>query len=314
MLTLKFATNTKDFPISLVSDAKVDESDVKQYVDSTKATRQRTLGKREASRMRRQQDKLVSDYVYTTEDIEANLASRKKKGESAANLALERTRALIAVQGARSALEDAKFQKENAKTSEEAEDFDLAVEAAEKLLQEKLADEQTVKDRVKDRKRQLAGRTKDMKWAKVNKRALETNQKVDRGEMVVKDEAAEDLAAKQSFNPYARRKVKPKILWEVGQNEGGEEAKEADGAKEKSAEQANGDKELDATPTLVQEQQHKAAALSQSHQFAIDEEVLAQTSFTRGIAGLTAKRTAGNRVRKGWSLAEYQERKAAGTL
>lgn len=317
VLTLKFASNTKDFPISLVSDAKVDEADVKQYVDATKAIRQRTLGKKEASRMRRQQDKLVSDYVYTTEDIETNLRNRKKTGESMANLALERTRAAIAVGGARSALEDAKFQRGLAKTAEEADEFELAVEAAEKVLQEKLTEEQAVKDRVKDRKAKLAGRTKDQKWAKVNRRALEINQKVDRGEMTSKDEAAESSAGQQSFNPYARRKVKPKILWEVGQNEeveNGDQSKEVDGSKGKASEQENGDKELDSTPTLVQEQQHKAAALSQSHQFTIDEEVLAQSSFTKGIAGLSSKRTAGNRVRKGLSLADYQERKAAGTL
>ena len=64
----------------------------------------------------------------------------------------------------------------------------------------------------------------------------------------------------------------------------------------------------------MQEHQEKAAALSQSHQFAIDEEVLAQSSFTSGIVGLTAKKAAKKRVRKGLSLAEYHERKAGGKL
>lgn len=317
MLKLKFAGNSRDFPISLVSDAKVDESDVKQYVDATKAIRQRTLGKKEANRMRRQQDKLVNDYVYTTEDIENNLRNRKKKGETAANLALERTRAAIAVQGARAALEDAKFQLASARDAAETQEFKLAVEAAEKVLEEKLEEERIVKQRAKDRKEQLTGRSKDQKWAKVNKRALEMNQKVDRGEMAEKKETADSSTKKESFNPYARRKVKPKILWEVGQKDEedkGDVPKENDASKDKASEQENGDKELDSTPSLVQEQQHKAAALSQSHQFAIDEEVLAQSSFTNGIAGLGAKKSFGNRVRKGLSLEEYQKRKAAGTL
>ncbi len=320
LLTLKFGKNSRDFPISLISDAKLDESDVKQYVDATKAIRQRTLGKKEAIKMRRQQDKLVSDYVYTTEDIETSLRNRKKTGENAANLALERTRAAIAVQGARAALKDATFQLANAKSAnnlDEMREFRLAVEAAEKHLEEKLADEQMVRDRVKDRKQRLTGRTKDQKWAQVNKRALEINQKVDRGEMTAKVENNENSAAKQTFNPYARRKVKPKILWEVGQNEeddNGELPKEGDALKDKSSEQENGDKAFDSTPSLVQEQQHKATALSQSHQFAIDEEVLAQSSYSNGIAGLGLKKAGNSRMRKGLSLAEYQQRKAVGAL
>ena len=88
-----------------------------------------------------------------------------------------------------------------------------------------------------------------------------------------------------------------------------------DAVKGKGLETENGgDKEGDSTPALVQEQQHKAAALSQSHQFAIDEEVLAQSSYKNGIAGLGMKRPINDRVRKGLSLSEYQQRKAAGTL
>jgi RNA polymerase-associated protein RTF1 len=319
MLTLKFGKNQRDFPISLVSDAKCDEADMKQYIDATKTNRERTLGKKEANKMRRQQDKLVREYVYTTEDIEVNLRNRKMKGETAANLALERTRAAIAVQGARAALKDATFQLTNAKNAnnvEEIKEFEQVVEAAEKKLEEKLIEEQIVKDRAKDRKMRLTGRTKDQKWALVNKRALEINQKVDRGEMVDKNDENENSAAKGTFNPYARRKVKPKILWEVGQKEDEsnvESGKDEDAIKNKNIDET-GEKDLDSTPALIQEHQHKAAALNQSHQFAIDEEVLAQTSFTTGISGIGSKKLQMNRVRKGLSLAEYQERKAAGTL
>ena len=321
MLTLKFGKNQRDFAISLVSDAKIDEADMKQFIDATKANRERTLGKKEANKMRRQQDKLVREYVYTTEDIEANLLNRKKKGETAANLALERTRAAIAVQGARAALKDAAFQLANARNAnnaDEIKEFEQMVAATEKVLEEKLIEEQTVKDRVKDRKTRLTGRSKDQKWALVNKRALEINQKVDRGEMIDTEFDIENSAAKATFNPYARRKVKPKILWEVGQTEGeknAEAGKDEDAAKNKNLDSTeNGEKDLDSTPALIQEHHHKAAALNQSHQFAIDEEVLALSSFTTGIAGLGSKRVPMNRVRRGLSLAEYQERKAAGTL
>lgn len=311
MLKLKFGANTRDFPISLVSDAKADQSDVTQYVTAMKSIRQRILGKKEAAKMRKQQDKLVNDYVYTTADIEANIQSRKNKGDPAANLALERTRAAIGVQAARAALRDVKFQLKHAKNSEEIVTFEQAVAEAEKNLEKKLDEEQAIRDRAKSRKQRLAGRTKDQKWARVNKRNLETNQAVDRGEMAAKEDPKEAANAKDSFNPYARRKVKPKILWEVGQDE---EGKDGEDAKEGEGKGGEGEKEVDTTPTLVQEQQHKAAALSQSHQFAIDEEVLAKSSLSTGIGGIGSKKAVVKRVRRGLSLSEYQERKAAGTL
>lgn len=315
-MKLRFGSNTKEFPISLVSDAKADESDVTQYVTAMKAIRQRTLGKKEANRMRRQQDKLVNDYVYTTEDIEANLRDRKKKGETAANLAVERTRAAIAVQAAKAALQDAKFQLAHAKSSDEVKDFERDIAAAEKNLEAKLKEERAVKERAKNRKQRLTGRSKDQNWAKVNKRALEINQKVDRGEMALKDGAKDGAAGKQGFNPYARRKVKPKILWEVGQKDVTMEVEEKknEEAKKSIAPAETVEKEPDTAPTLVQEQQYKAAALSQSHQFTIDEEVLAQSSGVNGFLGLGSAKSKVTRVRKGLSLATYQERKAAGTL
>jgi len=339
MLTLKFGKNQKDFPISLVSDAKIDESDMKQFIDATKANRERTLGKKEANKMRRQQDKLVREYIYTTQDIEANLLNRKMKGETATNLALERTRAAIAVQGARAALKDATFQLTNAKHANnmmDSKELERTVELAEKALEEKLIEEQVVKDRAKDRKTRLTGRTKDQKWALVNKRALEINQKVDRGEMIDKEAEIENSASKDTFNPYARRKVKPQILWEVGQsndeNKKADESKNEDAANKnkttESKDMGSGARDLDTTPTLIHEHQQKAAVLNQSHQFAIDEEVLAaaqqqsSSSFTTvgGIAGLGSsssyakKMSSIHRVRRGLSLLEYQERKAAGTL
>jgi RNA polymerase-associated protein RTF1 len=311
VLKLKFGTKEKLFPMSLVSDAKAMEADVSQYLTAEKANRHRVMTKKEANKMRRQQDELVNNYTYTTADIEDNLRDRKRKGQSAANLGLEQTRAAIAVQGAKANLQDARYQLKNA-TDKEVAGFEKAAKVAEKNLQKNLEAERMVKDKMRDRKRRLTGRSKDQKWAKVNERALAMNQKVDRGEFA-EEEDVEGTGAKPSFNPFARRKVKPKILWEVGQKDDtkeGEESKDAEASKEKPTENENVGKEVE--PTLVQEQQHKAAALNQSHQFAIDEEVLVQSSFTNGIAGLTAKTV--KRVRKGLSLKEYQERKEAGSF
>lgn len=308
VLKLQFGKNERIFPIKLISDNKATESDVTLYVNEMKNQRRQVLSRIEANKIRRKQDDLVKNYTYTTEDIENNLRNRKKKGHTAANLGLEQTRAAIAVQAARAALEDAKHQLDSADGERSA------VLAAEKALEERLEEERAVLEKVKSRKERLTQRSKDKKWAKVNQRALEINQKADLGALKEKEseKAATESGSKPKFNPYARRKVKPKILWEVGQKEETEEAKESE--KDTNGTENATEKEPDSTPNLVQEHQEKAAALSQSHQFAIDEEVLAQSSFTNGITGLSAKKPVRKRVRKGLSLTDYLEKKAAGTL
>ncbi|KAL3945672.1 MAG: hypothetical protein SGBAC_000240 [Bacillariaceae sp.] len=304
-LRLQFGKNERIFLIKLISDNKATETDVNLFKTEMKNQRQQVLSRKEANKIRRKQDSLVSNYTYTTEDIESNLRKRKKKGSAIANLGLEQTRAAIAVQGARAALEDALQQAKS------GDGDSSAVGAAEKVLEEKLEEERRVLDSVKNRNERLTQRGTDKKWAKVNARALDMNQKLDRGALKDPEDQKIDSGAKPKFNPYARRKVKPKILWEVGQKEEEEEAEKVEASK---AAAENAEKEPDSTPNLVQEQQQKAAALSQSHQFAIDEETLAQSSYTSGIAGLTAKKPVRKRVRKGLSLTEYLERKEAGSL
>lgn len=301
-LKLQFGKNQRIFLIKLISDNKATENDIFLYKTEMKNQRQQVLSVKEASKIRRKQDELVSTYTYTTEDIENNLRNRKKKGQTAANLGLEQTRSAIAVQAARAALEEAKV------LARSGDDTGLAV--AEKALEGILQEEQAVLEKVKSRKDRLTLRGADKKWAKVNQRALEMNQKLDRGALRDMEAERKEAESKPKFNPYARRKVKPKILWEVGQTENEEKEESKEGETGENATE----KEQESTPSLVQEQQEKAAALSQSHQFAIDEEILAQSSFTNGITGLSVKRPVRQRVRKGLSLNEYLEKKGAGTL
>jgi hypothetical protein len=56
----------------------------------------------------------------------------------------------------------------------------------------------------------------------------------------------------------------------------------------------------------------KAALMGERHQFSIDDEALAPDATT--FLGTSRKKQKGTRVRKGLSLAQYQEQKAAGTL
>jgi RNA polymerase-associated protein RTF1 len=327
MIRLRFGASEKDFPMILVSDGPVTELDIQKYITTQKNLRAEVLSKRRAAKLRRLQDDLVNNYTYTTEDIERNLKARKKEGKSMANLGLEQTKVAIAVQAARDSVFEAERMLKEAKRSlfeagDKSDEFKLqdnakaaekALETAKKFLKEKEMEEKTVRDTVEERKRRLTLRSKDKNWAKVNERALQENQRADR-EAGKEEEggigASAKRANKDAFNPYARRKVKPKILWEVGQDEP-DEGKAAE--KEVKKDSAPKEKPVEA-PALVHEQVEKATALSERHQFAIDEEGLAQSSATVGLGLGTKKAQAIQRVRKGISLADYTERKANGTL
>lgn len=331
ILRLKFGSSEKDFPMYLVSDAIPTETDVQKYLTTQRNNRAEVLSKRRATKLRRLQDDLVNNYIYTKEDIEKNLEQRKKLGKNLANLGAEQTKVAIAVQGARDTLEEAKKRLEDAKAAllesnddpgtlndleKSVKECKAFVEQAEKDLEERIQEEKTLNDIVKSRKQKLTGRQKDRNWAKVNKRALQINQRADREGYKVQQEAEARKAAgeKEKFNPYARRRVKPKVLWEVGQ------AREEDEGKDEEKKESHEDAlrtmqpvvEV-TTPTLVHENE-KAVALSENHQFTIDEEGLVQSSALGGFGLGGSKKRARNRERKGISLTEYLERKANGTL
>jgi len=318
----------------LVSDSRPTDEDVKKYVSVQKSSRQDVLGKRRASRLRKKQDELVTNYTYTEADIEKNVAERKKTGKTLTNLGLEQTRVAIAVQAAQSALDDAQRRLEDAKrahlesSENDSEELEKAIDEAEEAvaeaksnLEEKQEDENRVLAIVDKRKKKLARR---QNWAKVNERAAKMNQTADfqsYKDQQAKKEAESMSGATPRFNPYARRKVKPKILWEVGQKE---EKKDDDAtktsdteAREEVAEVNKGTNGRDDQQTNDAPQEdilgpQKAAFIGERHQFSIDEEAL--TPDTTSILGTSRKKRKVSRTRKGLSLADYQTRKTAGTL
>lgn len=327
LLRLKFGDKEKEFPMILVSDTPPTELDVLKYKSNQKNLRLEILSKRRANKLRRVQDELVMNYTYTTEDIERNLQARRKQGKSFANLGLEQTKMAIAVQAARDSVYAAErrlnelnkslLENTGDETSlkQEVDGAKSALEEAKQILQAKEAEGKRLKDTVEGRKVRLAHRTKDQNWAKVNERALQANQRADREATKQKETTTlSGSVKKEEFNPYARRKVKPKILWEVGQRDedkGGEEAK----GEEKKENRDEPVRVLTDAPGLVQESTEKGAALSESHQFAIDEEGLAQSSALSGL-GLGTRRGSpdASRIRRGLSLSDYLERKANGEL
>lgn len=320
ILELDFAGTKKVFRFNLVSDAKITQSDLTQYETAMKTARQQDemVGKVEAMKIRRKRDELVENFTYTTEDIEKKLKDQKLKGQSTNNLGLEQTRAANAVQAALGSLEDAKMRLQDAGGSIEMNEAKSELKAAKEYLELRQEEERRILKKVKTRSERNKNRSNH--WVDVNQRAIKMNQQADFGMNKPKDKTVDKSpSGKAAFNPYARRKVKPKNLWQVGQ---GDDKKERDENRDPELPlttkdgtgQTNGGIHVNSTRPLVQEQHGKAAALSQSHQFAIDEETLAQTSFLSGIGGLTSKKNTKMRVRKGLSLTEYLERKAVGTL
>lgn len=97
------------------------------------------------------------------------------------------------------------------------------------------------------------------------------------------------------------------MLWEVGQKEEkkDDDPQEKAPAEVKAAEEQNVRNHEKAIKAAHAAKTAEQAA--QTHQFNLDEE-------DDGGNGLASKKRANSRVRKGISLIEYQERKAAGTL
>ena len=334
LLRLKFGKNEKSFPMYLVSDSRPTDEDVRKYVSIQKASRQEVLGRREATRLRKKQDELVNNYTYTQADIDRNVAERKKTGKSLTKLGLEQTRVAIALQAAQSSLDDAKRRLDDAKrahleaSDHDSEELKRAIEEAEEAVTEakanleaKKEEEQRIVSVVENRKKKLARRQKDQNWAKVNERAAMINQIADfesYKEQQARKEAETKGGSEPRFNPYARRKVKPKILWEVGQKEeknDDDATKMVDNETRDDAGTAEVTKDDQAENDIPQENvlgSQKAALMGQGHQFSIDDEALAPDPTS--ILGTNRKKKDGTRVRKGLSLAQYQERKIAGLL
>jgi RNA polymerase-associated protein RTF1 len=309
----------------LISDSRPSQDDVNKYMNVMKSARAKVLSKRQAAKLRRKQDELVNNYTYTKEDIERNLQERKKTGKTAANLSLAQTRADLEVRSARSAIADAQSRLEDGNRallelggSDARKEADLERNAemsrkelnqAKLELETRLEEQEKVKDVADKQKKKLTTRRKDMDWAKVNQRNKELNETADFEafkEQKARAEAEAKSGGQPKFNPYARRKVKPKMLWEVGQKE----EKKDDDPKEKGPETPAEDQNGRRNETAIKAAQAAKAAekAAQSHQFNLDDE--AEVS---GV-GVAPKQPSQARVRKGISLTEYQERKAGGTL
>jgi len=340
--------------MALVSDSKPQEEDVKALVSHLRDSRlnDEILSKKRAIKLRKVQDKLVNTYTYTREDIEKSIAAKKKR--KVGNIGAETTRAAIAVQAAQEDVADATARLDEARRAhlDAADDGDAdqlasavtlateALEDAKARLEERKLEQERILTAEEIRKKRIKGADKIQDWNKVNERAMEKNRMADYGAYKQQREQEKREAESKGapkFNPYARRKVKPKILWEVGQKAdeddkdkdkdkaedtagaGGAGPAPSDGSK--GTADGSGDANVPGKENAARAPPAAAAAAERRNtndDFAIDDELLirggSDSLAAVAAAGGSGAGRAGVRVRKGLSFAEYQKAKEVGHI
>jgi RNA polymerase-associated protein RTF1 len=241
---------------------------------------------------------------------------------------LEKTRIAIAVQAARDAVKEAEQRLEDAKIEQMEADDSMsgiaesnvtkareALEDANALLQDRIEEQERILKDEEERTNRLKGSSKVQNWVKVNQRARLANQTADfqsYKEQLAKEKA--ETSAEPKFDPFARRKVKPKNLWEVGGKQ----------SSDKSSDAVNGTMEEEKKDSHPSDRDNAAARADADHKredtTETPKENPASYVFDEDInigdianLGLGMKKVT-NRARKGISLEDYQSRKAAGTL
>ena len=319
---LKFADSVKNFKMIMVSDSKPTEEDVKIYASQLKNRRREMdelLSKKEAQKMRKKQDQLVNNYTYTSKEIEENVKKMKSLTNKIGNIGAEKTKADTAVKAAQTALEEAKREVKELEADlleagdEDEEDIKFKLDDAKKKihdeeqkLQKALEEEQIVLKAEEKRKNRKTRNGRD--WGEINRRAKEANKNADTTAYQKERKGNDDPS---TFDPYARRRNNPKILWEVGQDDDEEEKKDelkkAQVNSEKKAVREENDAGGIGKENSTEEHNGQKSVVAESfNDLAIEEE---PSLFRNGIGKKKV-----TRVRKGLSIQEYFERKEAGTL
>jgi len=336
-LSVSFGKQKREFKMLTVSDHRPTVEDVTKYVGHLKNERgtHALLTKKKAKKLSKKQDELVNNYTYTKEDIEMLVKEKKKRNKKSANIGLEKTRMAITVRAAEDAVKEVERQLVDAEVARMEADSEAnemvadenvlelkkALEEANNNLLEAKAEQNGIIKEDEERSNKLKQNSKIQNWDKVNKRAKMANQSADFA--AFKEQRAREQAegsGEPKFDPYARRKVKPKNLWEVkgaktdeaAEATAEEEKKEAGGALVER-DDSNATKEVDKEnkrDDIPDPQKQELPA--QSNQFAYDDDIMIGGDIAN-LAGIGVKKTS-TRIRQGISLEDYQSRKAAGTL
>ena len=307
-----------------ISDSRPDEDDVVNFTTQLKNRRggaSDVLSKKEATSLRKKQDNLINNYTYTTEDIQKSIQVSKNMKKTISNIGAEKTRVNIAVQAARSKLDDERKKKADLETNlmevegEEENQINTElgyvnknIEEYEKDLEEKIEEQKKVLFAENSRIKQLKKNKKNTDWAAVNARAIAANKAADME--AYKNELEERKSGKkEAANPYARRKVKPRNLWNVGQEDSkdpanGDENKNNDSVND-TVIQDNIDESGDANQSSRDLRIDLKKKLSEHiNDMSIDEEAIPRLMMPN------AKKIVTSRVRKGISITDYFDLKA----
>lgn len=321
-----------------VSDHRPSADEVNQLVTQLKIERltDSILTKKSANKLRKRQEELVMNYTYTKEDVDMLVTEKKKRNKKALNIGYEKTRIAIAVQSAQEEVEEATKNLEDAKVERMEADDNMVViaeasvkksekdlETATRKLEERIEEQQRILKEEQDRINRMKKSSKIQNWVKVNQRAKLANRNADFESY--KEQLAKSQihgSAEPKFDPYARRRVKPKNLWEVGgprSNEKTSEVVNSSGVVEEEKKETierddtnvgdsgETDNKREDIPQL-----QKNLLPGQVNQFTYNDEIMVGGDVA-SLGGTGAKKIR-MRLRKGLSLDEYRERKSSGAL
>lgn len=337
-MQVAFGKNVRDFKMLTISDHRPNQEDVTRLVSQLKTERltDDILTKKRGNKLRKRQDELVNNYTYTKDDIDMLVKEKKKRNKKSLNIGLEKTRVALAVQAAQDEVEEIKrrieieeqqLQTDDAPelTKDALEKEKEALEMANQKLEECITEQQRIQKVDEDRVNKLKQSSKVQNWTKVNRKAKMANRNAD-FQSYLEQQAREKMqgSAEPKFDPYARRRQKPKNLWEVGgPNQSSENVSEINGSsgaveeeKKETTERddanvgkegGNGENKREEIP----EQPQKLEMPGQTNKFAFDDDIMIGGDMTN--LGIGTKKVE-TRSRKGLSLDDYQERKTAGTL
>jgi RNA polymerase-associated protein RTF1 len=171
------------------------------------------------------------------------------------------------------------------------------------------------------RKNRMKQSSKIQNWVKVNERARAANKNADVEAYKVELERLSLGGKDNDFDPYARRKMRPQILWDVGKDKSDEKNEAPELAKKNEASVSHDGAKNDSTNPEVSigkenssEPESHNRVLKNLDDLAIDEELIARSSIELSVTHANKGLAIIGRVRKGLSLDEYLVRKAAGTL
>ena len=319
----------------MVSDSRPTSEDIANYTDHLKNLRQEEdlLTKKQAIKLKINQDTLINNYTYTTEDIERGVKAKNALSKNVfQNLALEKTKADIAITAAEVAIKEntqrikdlkVKMMEQNDDEDEEMEANIEEARAELKQAKKNLIKREEDRSKVVDAEENRKNRYRNNNWAKINERAKAANKNAD--VEAYKEHQKADASGGKKYCPYARRPVKPKILWEVGQVTKQPEGKNN---KEQILNKSKVEKDklkveeekIEGRKKLFDDTNISSDIVTQRSRPKLADQIHGLTISSHSLGGVNGSVVGGinkfpiRRVRKGISLEEYLNRKVTGTL